>query len=153
MTPIKLKINREERSVEPEWAGYALHNAGGSAIPLTAKEVSKTDTAFVYDRRYGAFQTDFGNHCFVAATLLAFDLGVKHWIDINKDMIDESVMGKVDVSCPMELADYYYATTEGTAFYSNAPLKASHTYAWNRDSLNSMEKRLLGPIRYIEDTQ
>lgn len=147
--PIELKVDHSRNWFTDEKLGNILHNAGAQRV-YTLKEGAKLCTPFLYDRRYGVMSVEFAHHCFLAATLLAFDLGYEHWSDIPMGKIPK----EYSPADPQELADWYYQRTPGSAFYTHCGMKdSSKVYTWCEDSLNAMEKRLFGGIRYISTTR
>ncbi|PTH79063.1 hypothetical protein [Aeromonas veronii] len=99
---------------------------------------------FVYDRRYGVFYVPFGCHSMAMATILAWDLGVYSYMDIDNKAIGIS---DFRASCSTAFSDYYLENTPGTCFKSSI---SKQVISGKPAGLNNQEKCFFGDIAYLD---
>jgi hypothetical protein len=137
---MKLKPDFSSKDAIQDEFWWAMCDAGMSfPVPLRKADLSKE---FVYDRRYGVFHCNFGKHQFVMALLLAWDQGVKNYLDIDHKKLNISDWGKREI---YNFADYYLENTKGTCFLSS---QSKSIKVGKKGNLNSMELDYFSPIHY-----
>lgn len=120
---------------------WAMCDAGMSRpVKLVNADLSKE---FLYDRRYGVFYCQFGKHQFAMALLLAWDLGVENYLDIDHIKLGVSDWAAREVST---FADYFLENTKGTCFKSSVGKSIKSGKIGN---LNSMELDYFYPVDYL----
>jgi len=117
--------------------------------PLPFKTASLQSCDWVYFRPWGIIPVASGMHTCARATLLAWHLGCKGYIDLMRSRKLEDYNGL------HALADAFLMEIPGTAFLSSMSMKTviagkrANLYYWEKKQIRSYGFE----IRYLEDTR
>lgn len=133
----------------PDWLEgkkwWALVDAGGEEpYPIDQWDMSKP---FVYDRKWGVFPVQSGNHFLVMALLYAWHHGFDRLGGQFERYLKESGVEVKGIGFVKKYADVYIETIPGTAFKSSVNKKV--VFSGKPSHLTETEKDYLGKIEYI----
>lgn len=114
---------------------WAMCSAGMS-LPVALDEANLTKP-YVYDRQYGVFYVNAGQHPAAMALLLAWQHGLNSGVDVAHQL---------GLRYSTEAAEHYLETTPGACFKSSVSQTAE---TWRIDHLTDNERRALGRLRSL----